>query len=68
MKNTIAGASFSLASVVCVSLLTYLVSVAMLTNIMNNVYVFGVVVLLVAGFVYLCLAVYYFNTEDKPSP
>ena len=79
MKNTIAGASFSLASVVCVILLANLVRVQMFPsrtvgNVTyastgdDGVYMFGVGFLLVAGFVYLCLAVYYFNSEDKPSP
>ena len=69
MKNTIAGASFVIASVVCVVMLTNLVSVAMLSNMINTnggVYMFGVGFLLLAGFVYLCFAVYYFNAEDKP--
>ena len=49
-------------------MLTNLVSLAMLpNNTSDGVYVFGVGFLLIAGFVYLCLALYYFNTEDKPS-
>jgi len=71
MKNTIAGASFVIASVVCVVMLTNLVSVAMLSNMINvnsGVYLFGVGFLLLAGFVYLCFAIYFFNAEDKPSP
>ena len=61
MKNTIAGTSFVIASVVCVVMLTYLVSIAMQPNVRDGVYLFGVGFLLIAGFVYLCFAVYYFN-------
>jgi len=71
MKNTIAGAIFVIASVVCVVMIANLVSVAMLSNMVSingGVYIFGVGFLLLAGFVYLCFAVYYFNAEDKPSP
>ena len=69
MKNTIAGASFVIASVVCVVMITYLVSLAMQPNmvgIIGGVYIFGVGFLLLAGFVYLCFGVYCFNAEDKP--
>jgi len=67
MKNTIAGVSCILASVVCVVMITRLVSLAMLpTNTSDGAYVFGVCFLLIAGFVYLCLGMYCFNVEDKP--
>jgi len=72
MKNTIAGASFVIASVVCVVLIARLVSLAMLSNINaifnNGVYLFGAGFLLIAGLVYLCFAVYFFIADDKPKP
>jgi len=70
MKNTIAGTSFVIASMVCVVMFTNLVSLAMFptNNTGGSVYTFGAGFLLIAGFVYLCLGVYYFNAEDKPSP
>jgi len=50
-------------------MLANLVSVAMLSNMISingGVYIFGFGFLLLAGFVYLCFGVYYFNAEGKP--
>jgi hypothetical protein len=60
MKNTVAGASFILASMVCIVMLgiTGLYAGDTLSIICAGF-------LLVAWFINVCLGIYYFNAEDK---
>jgi hypothetical protein len=65
MKNTVAGASFTLASIVCIVM--YAKTYLMVDS--GNVYYphayFATGFLLIAWFVNVCLGIYYFNAEDK---
>ncbi|MDR0327015.1 MAG: hypothetical protein LBI05_01830 [Planctomycetaceae bacterium] len=65
MKNTIAGASLILASMVSLIMFASVVKVSMVPGMDPNGGIAGCLVLLFAGFVYLRFGLYYFNTDDK---
>jgi hypothetical protein len=62
MKNTVAGTSFILASIVCIVIFGIL---AMNPNFGIGASGVTAWILRIAWFVNVCLGIYYFNAEDK---